>query len=162
MQKLPEKLVTVDELSGLITSHREQNEKIVWTNGCFDILHVGHVEYLEGAKKLGDYLVVGLNSDHSTRALKGAGRPIFSEVARSKVLSAVQYIDYVLIFDEPSPLKMLEFLKPDFYVKGGDYDIDTIDQQERRCVEGYGGKIVILPLVKGASTTEIIEKINRL
>ena len=160
--KLLRKLVTFEALIKIISENRSQNKKIIWTNGCFDILHVGHVEYLAGAKKLGDILIVGLNSDESVRRLKGTDRPLFNQTERAKVLNAVEFVDYIFIFDEPSPLNLLNRLKPDFYVKGGDYNIETINQEERRCVESYGGKISILPMIKGASTTKIIEKINKL
>lgn len=156
------KLVTLDAFSKIIAENRSRNKKIVWTNGCFDILHVGHVEYLAGAKQLGDVLVVGLNSDPSVRQLKGADRPLFNQTERAKVLNAIEFVDYILIFEDPSPLNLLRYLQPDFYVKGGDYNIETIHQDERRCIENYGGEIVILPMIKGASTSKIIEKINKL
>ncbi len=160
--KLLSKSVTLDTLTEIISENRSQNKKIVWTNGCFDILHVGHVEYLAGAKQLGDILVVGLNNDKSVRQLKGADRPLFNQTERAKVLNAIEFVDYILIFEEPSPLNLLRRLKPDFYVKGGDYNIETINQDERRCIDNYGGKIAILPMIKGASTTKIIEKIYKL
>ena len=160
--KLPEKLITLQQLQSIVAGLKEQRQKVVWTNGCFDILHVGHVTYLEQAKALGDLLIMGLNSDASIKILKGGNRPIFNEIERATVLNAIVYVDYITTFDAPSPRKILQQLKPDFYVKGGDYTIDTIDQLERRSIESYGGKIIILPIKKGVSTTNIIKKIESL
>ena len=140
--------------------HRK-NKKVAWTNGCFDILHMGHIDYLSKAKKTGDYLIVGLNSDNSVRRVKGEGRPINSEQNRAGVLSSLECVDYIVIFDEPSTENCLIKLKPDFYVKGGDYNINTINQPERKIVENYGGEIVLIPLTINTSTTKIIEKINK-
>ena len=131
--------------------------KLVWTNGCFDILHEGHKDYLKKASELGDYLVVGLNSDDSVRRLKGRGRPINKVLDRCDGLYSLDYIDYVFIFDELSPLNCLRELKPDIYVKGGDYNLNSINQEERRLVEGYGGRIVIIPKVHDVSTSGIVE-----
>jgi len=125
-------------------------------------MHAGHVEYLQQAKNFGDILVVGMNSDRSVHALKGTGRPICNERHRSQVLAALGCVDFVIIFDEKSPVKIIEQLQPNVYVKGGDYAIDTIDQTERRVVENYGGQIVILPEVPGISTSILIEKIKHL
>ena len=160
--QLPNKLITLDKLHSIVTNLKEQQKKVIWTNGCFDILHIGHIEYLNQAKMLGDILIVGLNSDDSVNAIKGNNRPLFNELDRAKVLNALVYIDYITIFKEPSPLKILQLLKPDYYVKGGDYTIDTINQLERSVIESYGGKIKILPIVQGVSTTEIVAKIQRL
>jgi len=132
---------------------------VVWTNGCFDIMHVGHILYLEKARSLGDLLVVGLNSDASVRQSKGPARPIVTESQRAKLLTALSCVDYVIIFDDKTPLKLLATFKPDVYAKGGDYTIDTINQDERKLVESYGGEIALLPGLEGASTTNLIEKI---
>ena len=156
------KLVTFEELTELMQKARRQGKKIAWTNGCFDIIHAGHVDYLERSKAYGDFLVVGLNSDASVKKLKGDLRPIFSEQDRAKVLCSIIYVDYVVIFSDKSPIKMIALLKPDFYIKGGDYTIDTIDQNERKVVEGYGGEIVLLPMVEGVSSSIIVEKIKKL
>jgi len=156
------RLVTSAELTNIIKQARQQGRKFAWTNGCFDIIHAGHVDYLERSKTYGDFLVVGLNSDASVKKLKGDFRPIFSEQDRAKVLCSITYVDYVVIFTDKSPIKMIELLKPDYYIKGGDYTIDTIDQNERKVVEGYGGKIVLLPMVAGVSSSIIVEKIKKL
>ncbi len=156
------KLISLNELLILKRSWSKSGKKVVWTNGCFDIMHAGHVEYLQQAKDFGDILVVGMNSDNSVRALKGADRPICSEHHRAQVLAALECVDFVIIFDEKSPVKIIERFQPDIYIKGGDYTIDTIDQIERTVVENYGGKIIILPEVKGISTSILIEKIKKL
>ena len=156
------KLVSRAELLKIANKLRAQGKKIAWTNGCFDIMHAGHVDYLEKARDYGDALVVGLNSDQSIKALKGNSRPICSQEQRAKVLNALCCVDYILIFDDKSPLNIIRELKPEFYIKGGDYTIDTIDQNERRSVEDYGGEIIILPEVKGISTTFIVEQIKKL
>jgi len=154
-----DKLVSLEQLLTIVTQQRNQSKTIVWTNGCFDILHIGHVECLAQAKSIGDVLIVGMNSDGSVRMLKGEQRPLFTESIRAKVLSAIVYVDYITVFDEPSPLKTIERLQPDYYVKGGDYTLETINQHERKVIENYGGKIRFVPLVKGVSTSRIIEQI---
>jgi len=156
------KLIPLQNIHSIIQKFKNENRCIVWTNGCFDILHVGHVEYLQQAKQLGDILIVGLNSDYSVSAIKGANRPIFNELDRARVLNAIIYIDYITIFDNPSPASLLALLKPDFYVKGGDYTLNTIDQEERKIVESYDGSIKILPLIENVSTSAIIKKITQL
>lgn len=153
------KIVTAEELEHLVEDRQREGKKVVWTNGCFDILHVGHVTYLLKAAREGDVLVVGLNSDASIRALKGPHRPVVPEADRALVLSSLECVDYVTIFDDESPAALLDFLKPDVYAKGGDYTIDTINQTERRIVEEYGGAIALIAGVEGQSTTAIIEKI---
>ena len=162
MLKKPEKLITLAKLQPIVNRLKKQQKKVVWTNGCFDILHVGHVEYLERAKELGDILIVGLNSDLSIKALKGEKRPLFRELYRAKVLNAIEYIDYITIFNEQTPLKLLTLLQPAYYVKGGDYTIETIDQIERNAVKSYGGTIKIFPIVQGLSTSNIIKQIKNL
>lgn len=156
----PFKLKTLSQLKKIVQQLREQNKKIVWTNGCFDILHVGHITYLMRAKKEGDVLIVGLNSDRSVRQIKGEGRPVISEQNRALVLSALECVDYIVIFDEKSPLPIIKQLRPDVYAKGGDYTIDTLVQSERRFVESYGGHIALIPGVEGQSTTRIIHKVK--
>jgi len=155
----PEKLKRLNQLQPLLEKLRRHGRQIVWTNGCFDILHAGHITYLLAAREEGDVLVVGLNSDASVRAIKGPERPVVQEQDRALVLSALECVDYLVFFDDPSPARLIEILKPDVYAKGGDYTVDTIDQAERRLVEGYGGRIAIIPGVDGRSTTSIIEKI---
>ena len=156
----PAKLKTAKELKVIIERARSDGKKVVWTNGCFDILHVGHITYLERAAAEGDVLVVGLNSDESVRAVKGPDRPIIPERDRAIVLSALQWVDYIVIFGDTNTVSILEELKPDVYAKGGDYTIDTIVQEERRVVEGYGGAIAIIPGVENRSTTAIIDQIT--
>jgi len=156
------KLVNLEELIQLLNQARNSGKRISWTNGCFDIIHAGHVDYLERSKAYGDFLVVGLNSDASVKKLKGDNRPVFSEMDRAKVLCSIVYVDYVIIFSDRTPIKMIDLLKPDFYIKGGDYTIDTIDQDERKVVEGYRGEIVLLPMVEGVSSSIIVEKIKKL
>ena len=159
MKSTPGKIQTVAELKPVVQRLQEGGKTVVWTNGCFDILHVGHVMYLDKAAREGDVLVVGLNSDASVRRLKGPDRPIVPESERAFVLAALECVDYVTIFSEPTPERILEDLKPDVYAKGGDYTIDSIVQEERRIVEGYGGRIAIISGVEGKSTTAIIGRI---
>jgi D-beta-D-heptose 7-phosphate kinase/D-beta-D-heptose 1-phosphate adenosyltransferase len=155
----PAKLKTIDELKDIVAALRESGKKIVWTNGCFDIVHVGHITYLQKAASLGDVLIVGLNSDESVRSVKGPGRPIVPEVERAIVLSALECVGFVVLFSEPSPMPYLEALRPHVYAKGGDYTLKTIVQEEGRLVESYGGAIEIIPGVEGRSTTNIIAQI---
>ncbi len=155
------KLIEFEELRALVEDYKKKKKKIVWTNGCFDILHTGHVDYLKKAKKLGDVLVVGLDSDDSIKKLKGLGRPINSESDRAEILSSLEFVDYVIIFQFGAVKNYLRDLQPHVYVKGGDYNIDTINQEERRIVEFYGGQIVIIPPVPDKSTTKTIEKIQK-
>ena len=140
---------------------RAAGRRLVVTNGCFDILHAGHVTYLAAARALGDALLVGLNSDASVRQLKGAGRPVNPEQDRATVLAALAAVDGVCLFEEVDALRLLAEVKPDIYAKGGDYTIDTINQPERQMVEGAGGKVVILPGVPGRSTTNVLAKIAK-
>jgi rfaE bifunctional protein nucleotidyltransferase chain/domain len=155
-----DKIKSEDELCEVLSELKSAGKKIVWTNGCFDILHRGHVSYLEQAAKFGDVLVVGLNSDSSVRSVKGPDRPVKCQDDRAQSLGALSCVDYVVIFDDPTTVRLLKLLKPDVYAKGGDYTIDTINQDERKVVESYGGSIEILPEVKGVSTTQIIERIR--
>jgi rfaE bifunctional protein nucleotidyltransferase chain/domain len=157
-----EKILTADSLKSWREKLRASGKQLVATNGCFDLLHLGHVTYLNEARALGDALLVGVNADASVRQLKGEGRPINTENDRAAVLAALQMVDAVFIFPEKSATKFLERVHPDIYVKGGDYTIETLNQEERRLVENAGGKIVILPIVPGKSTTSLVEKISRL
>lgn len=141
---------------------RASGKKLVVTNGCFDLLHLGHVTYLESARNQGDALLVGLNGDDSVRQLKGDSRPLNSETDRAAVVAALQSVDGVCIFAEKTALRFLTAARPDVYVKGGDYTLATINQDERQAVEQGGGSIVILPFVPGKSTTALLEKIARL
>ncbi|MGI6458879.1 MAG: D-glycero-beta-D-manno-heptose 1-phosphate adenylyltransferase [Candidatus Hydrogenedentales bacterium] len=154
----PSKLKTMDALKRILEGLHRDGKRIVWTNGCFDLIHVGHITYLQRAAALGDVLVVGLNSDTSVKQNKGSERPIIPQENRAIVLAAFECVDYIVIFDEPTPMRLLEYLKPDVYAKGGDYSIDTIVQEERRLVEGYGGEIAIISGVEGQSTTQIVSR----
>lgn len=138
---------------------RECGYTLVFTNGVFDLLHVGHVRYLIQARSLGDALVVAINSDRSVRALKGESRPIFKENERAEILAALRVVDYVTIFDDLSPRSLIATLLPDVLVKGGDYSLDQIHGREE--VEAAGGKVISLPFVDGASTTSIIDKMSK-
>jgi len=138
---------------------RAAGRRLVFTNGVFDLLHVGHVRYLTQARALGDVLVVAINSDRTVRELKGSSRPVFDQAERAEILAALRVVDYVTIFDDVSPRSLIAELLPDVLVKGGDYDLDQIHGREE--VEAAGGKVVSLPFVEGASTTALIQKINR-
>jgi D-beta-D-heptose 7-phosphate kinase/D-beta-D-heptose 1-phosphate adenosyltransferase len=155
----PAKLKTPEQLAPIVKRLQEDGKRVVWTNGCFDILHVGHITYLMTARERGSVLVVGLNSDASVRAIKGENRPVINEQDRATVLAALECVDYLVLFDDKTPLRLLDTLRPDVYAKGGDYTIDTIVQEERRLVESYNGEIAIIPGVPGHSTTNIIEKV---
>jgi len=159
---LRSKIITWGKLPAWRAAMRANGKKLVVTNGCFDVLHLGHVAYLESARNLGDALLVGVNGDNSARELKGAGRPVNSENDRAAVLAALASVDGVCIFADKTATKFLSAAKPDIYVKGGDYTLDTLNQEERHVVESAGGKIVIFPLVPGKSTTALLEKISRL
>ena len=138
---------------------KSRGKIIVFTNGCFDILHVGHVRYLKKAKSLGDILVIGLNTDRSVKTLKGDKRPVVPEKERAEVLSALEFVDYVVFFDELDPLHLIEALKPDVLVKGADWAKDQIVGRE--IVEKLGGRVVRVPMVAGASSTGLIEKVKK-
>jgi D-glycero-beta-D-manno-heptose 1-phosphate adenylyltransferase len=156
------KLVSWEQLPAWRTNLREREQKLVVTNGCFDILHLGHVTYLEEARNLGDALLIGLNGDDAVGALKGPGRPVNSESDRAAVLAALASVDGVCIFRERSATHFLSIAKPDIYVKGGDYTLESINQEERREVEKSGGKVFIMPIVPGKSTTALLQKIAKL
>ena len=138
---------------------RAAGSRLVFTNGVFDLLHVGHVRYLTTARALGDALVVAINSDRTVRELKGPDRPVFNEAERAEILAALRMVDYVTIFDDVSPRSLIAELLPDVLVKGGDYDLDQIHGREE--VEAAGGKVISLPFVEGSSTTALIQKMNR-
>ena len=157
-----EKIIPWAKLPASRAEIRAKGRRLVVTNGCFDILHLGHITYLEAARQQGDLLLVGINSDSSVRELKGAGRPVNSDSDRASVIAALACVDAVCIFNERSALQFLTAAQPDIWVKGGDYTLDSINQDERRAVEKTGGKVVILPLVPGKSTTTLLDKISRL
>jgi rfaE bifunctional protein nucleotidyltransferase chain/domain len=153
------KVFKFDELAQWRQEIRDQEINLVVTNGCFDLLHAGHVRYLENARNLGDALLIGLNGDESVRALKGEGRPINNEQDRAVVLASLGCVDAVCIFPEKRADRFLQSASPDQYVKGGDYTVETLDQNERSAVESQGGQIVILSFVPGKSTTATIKRI---
>ena len=147
-----------EELLRVRAGLRAEGRRLVFTNGCFDILHVGHVRYLEAARRLGDALLVAVNSDRSVRALKGAGRPVMNERERAELLAALSSVDFVTVFDEESPRALIGEVLPDVLAKGGDYALEEIHGREE--VERAGGRVVALPFVEGASTTNIIERVK--
>ena len=157
-----DKIIAWNELPAWRVAVRAGGKKLVVTNGCFDLLHPGHVIYLENARNQGDALLVGLNGDDATRQLKGPGRPVNAEADRAVVLAALASVDGVCIFVEKTATRFLLAAQPDIYVKGGDYTLDTLSQEERGAVEQAGGKIVIVPFVPGKSTTALLKKISRL
>jgi rfaE bifunctional protein nucleotidyltransferase chain/domain len=156
------KIIAWDGLPAWRASVRAAGQRLVVTNGCFDILPLGHVTYLEMARNFGDALLLGVNSDAAVRGLKGVGRPVNSETDRAAVLAALQSVDGVCIFTDTAATKFLAAAQPDIYVKGGDYTLETLNQDERRAVESAGGKIMLVPFVPGKSTTSLLEKISRL
>jgi D-beta-D-heptose 7-phosphate kinase/D-beta-D-heptose 1-phosphate adenosyltransferase len=149
--------MTTDTLAMLLQERRERGDTIVFTNGCFDLLHVGHIQLMQRARVLGDCLVVALNDDASVRLLKGEPRPVLPQHERARILAALQCVDYVTIFSEPTPLALIEKLRPDILVKGGDYTPAAVVGGD--VVERYGGRVCILPSVPGVSTTKILDAI---
>jgi D-beta-D-heptose 7-phosphate kinase/D-beta-D-heptose 1-phosphate adenosyltransferase len=145
------------ELIKIIKDLKAKGKRIVFTNGCFDLLHLGHVRYLEKARTLGDILVVGVNSDSSVRKIKGPKRPILPEKERIEILSGLECVDYITLFDEIDPLKLITSLHPHMLAKGGDWTREEIVGRE--VVESLGGKVVIIPFIQGASTSNLIETI---
>ena len=154
---MKQKIKARKELLRIINDLKAEGKRIVFTNGCFDLLHIGHVRYLEEARALGDVLVVGVNSDASVRKLKGPKRPILPEAERAEILSSLGCVDYISLFDEIDPLKLITSLRPDVLVKGGDWTKEQTVGKE--VVERSGGEVVIIPFVKGASTSTLIETI---
>lgn len=153
------KITTRQELASRLDERRRQGHRIVFTNGCFDLMHIGHTRYLQAARDLGDALVVGVNSDESVRALsKGPDRPIVPDHQRAEVLAALACVDYVVIFPEPDPGALIATLQPDVLVKGGDWPIDRI--VGRDTVEARGGRVHTIPLVPGVSTTTLVQRIR--
>jgi rfaE bifunctional protein nucleotidyltransferase chain/domain len=152
-----EKIKAKEDLQRIVDDLKAKRERIVFTNGCFDLLHVGHIRYLEEAKALGDILVVGINSDRSVRNIKGPLRPILPEEERAEILSGLGCVDYITIFDEADPLELISSLQPHILVKGGDWIKETTVGKE--VVERSGGEVIILPFVQGASTSNLIEAI---
>jgi D-glycero-beta-D-manno-heptose 1-phosphate adenylyltransferase len=147
------------ELDQAVESAKRRGQRVAFANGCFDVLHVGHIRYLQGAAATADVLIVGVNGDESVRQLKGEGRPVMSERERAELISAIRGVTYVTIFHEKSPSTLLQKLKPDFHCKGTDYTADSVPEAE--VVRAYGGKVVIVGDPKDHSTTAILEKMRR-
>lgn len=156
---MKEKIKSSVEVERIVRKLRTLGRRVVFTNGCFDILHVGHVDYLARARSLGDVLVIGLNSDVSVRRLKGKGRPLNKQGDRAKILASLYFTDYITIFNEATPEKLIKKLKPDILVKGGDWKVSDIAGGS--FVKSHGGRVVSLPFVRGYSTTSLIKKIKR-
>jgi D-beta-D-heptose 7-phosphate kinase/D-beta-D-heptose 1-phosphate adenosyltransferase len=154
------KIVKLPGLRSIVSNLRSRGKKIIFTNGCFDILHAGHVGYLEKAKGKNSVLIVGLNSDSSVRKIKGKGRPINSQIDRAKILAGLSPVDYIVIFDAATPIKLIKALKPDCLVKGADWKGKTVVGEY--FVKQYGGKVKLIRFLKGYSTTKIIQKILKL
>ncbi|HEA46981.1 MAG TPA: D-glycero-beta-D-manno-heptose 1-phosphate adenylyltransferase [bacterium] len=153
------KLKRLDELIKVVEGLKKKGRKIVFTNGCFDLLHLGHIRYLREAKRLGDILIIGLNSDHSVRSLKGKNRPLVKEKDRTEILSALEIVDYIVIFDELTPKNLIDRVIPHILVKGGDWKREEVVGGDT--VEAHGGEVIIIPEVKGYSTSALINKIQR-
>lgn len=155
---VPDKLKSLDEVKALAARARRLGQKVVFTNGCFDLLHRGHVHVLREAKAAGDLLIVGINSDKSVKEIKGTNRPVLPEVDRAELIAAMEMVDYVLLFDEPDPHDAIAALRPDVLVKGGDWSAEKIVGAD--IVRSEGGRVVVVPYMEGFSTTEIIERIR--
>jgi D-glycero-beta-D-manno-heptose 1-phosphate adenylyltransferase len=159
---ISDKVVPLEELQQRAKALRAAGKKIVATNGCFDLLHVGHVRYLNTARALGDALIVGINGDQSVRELKGAGRPVNNQNDRAEIIAALGCVDLVAIFPELRATRFLELAAPDIYVKGGDYNADTLNSDEREVLRKIGAKIDIVPLEHGFSTSDLVKRLSKL
>ena len=157
MPKYTDKIKSKEELAPLLTGLKEKGKTVVFTNGCFDILHTGHIRYLHQAKALGDILVIGVNTDASVKMFKGDKRPIVSEDDRAEVLAALEMVDFVVKFNERTPAQLISALKPNIQVKGGDYSPEDLPEAE--VLKAYGGRVEIVPLVEGKGTTGIVERV---
>ena len=158
LKKINNKIFDLQLLMKKIEKWRSENKKIVFTNGCFDLIHLGHIEILARSSDLGDKLIIGVNSDLSIKKLKGKNRPIIQESSRIKQLSALEFVDAVVLFDEETPIKLIETIKPDVITKGGDYTAKNVIGNE--VVSQKNGEVVIIPLTQGFSTTSILNKIK--
>jgi rfaE bifunctional protein nucleotidyltransferase chain/domain len=158
MQESSHKICTLAEAKSRRSIWKQESQQVVFTNGCFDILHLGHVDYLEKARQTGTKMIVGVNADSSVRQLKGQSRPVNNEYARARILAALEFVDLVIIFEEETPLNLINELLPDILVKGDDYSIDTIVGAKE--VIAHGGKVTTIPLVPTYSTTNIIQKLK--
>lgn len=152
------KVIGIEELSRLLEGSRSGGSKIVFTNGVFDILHAGHLDYLKRSKKLGDILIVGVNSDESTKTIKGDDRPINNEEDRTTLLAGLECVDYVTLFSEITPINLIRLLRPDLLVKGADYSADEVVGKD--VVESFGGEVKLIPFKEGFSTSRLIDKIR--
>ena len=157
LSQIESKIVSLPDATELVSQWKADGQKVVFTNGCFDVLHYGHVCYLSEAKGLGDKLIIGLNSDASVRRLKGETRPINGQKERATLLATLGFVDAVVVFDEDTPEKLIEAVKPDFLVKGGDYTFETIVGAD--FVSSYGGKVITIPLVENFSSSLIIKRL---
>lgn len=153
------KFIKKEELQDVLRNIKAQGKTLVTTNGCFDVIHIGHVKYLQKSRSFGDVLMILLNSDKSVRNIKGPSRPINNEVDRAELLCALSCVDYVVLFDENSPAELLKEIKPDIHTKGQDYTIETLP--EAKIITDNGGKIEFIEFVQGKSTTSILEKMNK-
>lgn len=158
LQVIQNKIIDKDALSKLVANYQLKNQKIVFTNGCFDLLHQGHVTYLAQAASLGNRLIVGINSDNSVQKLKGIHRPIQDEKSRTLIMASLHVISAVIVFDEDTPLELIKIIKPDFLVKGGDWEPAKIVGSD--IVQSYGGQVISIPFINGYSTTAIETKIK--
>lgn len=155
---MPGKLKSLEDLKSIALQAKARGQKIVFTNGCFDILHQGHLHVLREAKALGDLLIVAVNSDGSVKRLKGPSRPVINEAGRSELIAALEMVDYVTLFEETDPRRLIEEIQPDILAKGGDWRRDQVVGAD--IVERSGGKVAVIPYLKGFSTTEIIERVR--
>ena len=156
---MADKIKTVDEIAAIATEAKKNGRRVVFTNGCFDLLHRGHVHILRQAKAAGDLLIVGMNSDSSVKSIKGPARPILPEIDRVELIAAMEMVDYIVLFDEPDPYQLIATIKPNVLAKGGDWSSDKIVGAD--IVERNGGRVAVIPYLKGFSTTEIIERIRK-
>jgi rfaE bifunctional protein nucleotidyltransferase chain/domain len=155
------KVVSLEEAQRRVEEWRGEGKRIAYANGCFDLLHVGHVRTLESAKREADVLVVGVNGDESARRLKGPGRPVMREAERAEIVGALACVDLVVVFPELTSMGVLEALRPEVWVKGGDYALDSVNQEERAYVESYGGRVALGERVAGASTTDVVARVRQ-
>ena len=158
LKKIQTKIKNLEDASFIVRNWNSSNEKIVFTNGCFDLLHLGHIDYLSKAKDLGTKLIVGVNSSESVQKLKGPSRPIHSSQTRSTILAAFEFIDLVIIFEEETPIELIKTFRPNILVKGGDYTLETVIGAYE--VNKYGGHVEIIPFLTGYSTSSIVTKIQ--
>jgi len=158
-ESVTDKIKTVDQIAAIAAEAKKNGRSVVFTNGCFDLLHRGHVHILRQAKAAGDLLIVGMNSDRSVKSIKGPARPILPEIDRVELIAAMEMVDYVVLFDEPDPYQLIATIKPNVLAKGGDWSSDKIVGAD--IVERDGGRVAVIPYLKGFSTTEIIERIRK-